>query len=317
MLVADTVHVRYTKWDGSLHWHFDTVLIDRDREGTWLLVEPGGEYRRGNEPPRREEHGFVVLVPADGWWTAYFNAVARSGSGHLVYVDINTAPRWDGDTVHLIDLDLDVTLTPDGTVRLIDEDEFEAHQALYDYPRDVIDQTSATATGVIDALSRGQEPFGVAGFGRVAEQLGWAPGRVVEGYGAASGSGGDARFPQGTLALQFPHFARAGIAIEGYVPATINVDLPFDLVPRRPAARIESLEWLAGYPAETFEFFDAKIAMAGAARRALVYRPDPKTKPDFSQPDSVVEMLAPPIEGIGPGTPVSVWVDPDQARFAV
>ncbi len=315
--MPDAIHVRYAKWDGALHWHFDARLVDRDDHGTWLLVEPGTAYRRGEEPERIDEHGFVLLIPETGWWSAYFNAVPRRSSRHLVYIDINSAARWDGNTVSLIDLDLDVTLSPDGEVRLIDEDEFEAHQGLYGYPRDIIEKTRQTATQVFDAISRGDEPFGTAGFGRVAQQLGWVPGQVVEGHGAASGSGGDARFPQGTLALQFPHFAKAGIAVEHYMPATINVDLPFELIPRNPISRIEHLEWLDGYPTETFEFFDSKIAVAGVAHRGLVYRPDPATKPEFSQPGSVVEVLAPPVDGIGPGTPVSVWVDPDQAGFEV
>ena len=309
------IHVRYTKWNGSLHWHFNTVLVDRDRHGTWLLVEPGSEYRRGEEPPRRDEHGFVLLIPVDGWWTAYFNAVAREAHGHLVYIDINTAARWDEDTVHLVDLDLDVTLAPDGSVRLLDEDEFEAHQTVYGYPQDLIDRTRATATEVFNAVSRREEPFGSAGFSVVARRLGWVPGRVALGHGVASGRDGDERFPQGTLALQFPHFVEAGIPIEGYLPATINVDLPFELVPQKPVARIEQLEWLAGYPAETFEFFDARIAVAGEVHRALVYRPDPATKPEFTQPASVVEVLAPRLRGLGPRTPVSLWVDPDQATF--
>jgi len=315
--MSDVIHVRYTKWDGTLHWHFDAVLMDRDHHGTWLLVEPGTEYRRGQEPGRIDEHGFVLLIPEIGWWSAYFNAVPRRSSRHLVYVDINSAARWEGNTVSLIDLDLDVTLAPDGLVTLLDEDEFEAHQDLYGYPQDLVEKTRATAADVFDAISRGDEPFGGAGFGRVADQLGWAPGKVVEGHGAASGSGGDVRFPQGTLVLQFPHFARAGVAIEGYMPATINVDLPFELVSRNPMSRIEHLEWLDGYPTETFEFFESKIAVAGVAHRALVYRPDPATKPEFTQPGSVVEVLAPPIEGISPGTPVSVWVDPVQAGFEV
>lgn len=314
--MSERIHVRYTKWDGSLHWHFDTVLVDRDTHGTWLLVEPDGEYQRGNELPRRDEHGFVVLVPADGWWTAYFNAVARRSHGHLVYVDINTAARWEDGTVHLIDLDLDVSVSPDGSVRLLDEAEFEEHQTLYRYPQDVIDQTRTAADEVLNAASRRDEPFRIAGVARVAKHLGWVPGNVVDGYGAASGRRGDPRFPLGTLALQFPHFTEAGIAVDEYTPATINVDIPFELSPRDPAGRIEHLEWLAGYPAETFEFFDARIEAAGVVHRALVYRPDPATKPEFIQPDHVVELLAPPIEGIGPGTPVSLWVDPDQAVFA-
>ena len=56
------------------------------------------------------------MVPNDGWWTAFFNPVARET--HLIYAYINTAPRWEQGTVHLTDLDLDVTLASDGSVEL-------------------------------------------------------------------------------------------------------------------------------------------------------------------------------------------------------
>ena len=49
-------------------------------------------------------HDFVLLVPAEGCWTAYFNAE----DDMEIYVDVTTRPVLDGDTVTAVDLDLDV-----------------------------------------------------------------------------------------------------------------------------------------------------------------------------------------------------------------
>lgn len=310
-----TIHIRYTKWDGSLHWHLDAHWIDRDEYGTWGLVPPGGTYAKGTDPERIDEHGFVVLIPDGEWWTASFNAVPRGAHGHLVYVDINSAGTWDGDTLHLIDLDLDVVLDASGTVRILDEDEFADHRTRWAYPPRVVDRARATAARVAANLDLRVEPFAYAGSRRVAELLGWAHGSVVGGHGIASGATPDPRFPDGTLAEQLPFFEGAGIPVSGMFPGTINLDLQFVLTSRSPRHTIERLRWKQGYPAETFSFFDARLAAGGDIHDALVYQPHPETKPEFHQDPTVVEVLAPPIDGISPGTAVSIWVDPDQARF--
>jgi hypothetical protein len=202
-----------------------------------------------------------------------------------------------------------------GTVAIIDRDEFEAHQLLYSYPTEVIAATQEAADSIAELMSSKSEPFALAGPRQVARHLAWAAGMVVTGHGVASGMANDARFPDGTLALQFPHFRAAGIPVDGLAAATINVEVPGRFAPHSPGYRIVDLEWLEGYPAETFDFFSARVAHQGMVHSALVYRPDPTTKPEFDQPEHVVEVLAPQLEGVAPGTALSVWIDPAEGRF--
>ena len=75
------------------------------------------------------------------------------------------------------------------------------------------------------------------------------------------------------------------------------------------------MRWHPEVPPEDFSFLDAAIAVDGAIYQALVYRPHPETKPAHHQPDTVVELLAPPIPDIVPGRIVSIRVDRDQGGF--
>jgi hypothetical protein len=309
------VHVRYTKWDGTLHWHFDAEVIERDVHGTWVVVRPGGWYRRASDPPRVSTHGFVVLVPPGQWWTAYFNAVPHGVNAHVVYVDVNTPAVWNDLTVEMIDLDLDVVLDAGGAAEVLDEDEFLEHSRRFGYTDDVIARSRSTAAHLHGALEAGAEPFGLAGAQRVADALGWVRGRLVDGHGVASGTSGDPRFPNGTLAEQFPHFVAAGIPVEGLYRGTLNLDLFLALQPIEPRWSVQHLTWLADYPAETFAFFEARIEVRGEVHPALVYRPDPTTKPEFHQPTTVLEVLTTFLPDLQPGIPASVWVDPRQAHF--
>jgi protein associated with RNAse G/E len=154
---SDVVRVRYRKFDGTQHRDYPARRLSTDEIGTWLGVVAGtASVYHGR--PSVERIPFVLLVPHDAWWTAMFNPPPRTSE---VYCDIATPARWaDEDTVHLVDLDLDVVRRRgSGLVQLLDEDEFEQHRALFGYPEDVVIQAHSAAKWLFAALGDGTEPF--------------------------------------------------------------------------------------------------------------------------------------------------------------
>lgn len=132
-------------------------------------------------------------------------------------------------------------------------------------------------------------------------------GRVVTGHGVASGRAGDPRFPDGTLALQWPHFAALDdLPLDRLHRATINVDT----TPRRvevvaPWWTVRGVRWHDEVPAEDFSFVPCRAAIgAGPAADGLLYLPHPDTKPDHHQPANVVELLLPRMAGVHEGAVV-------------
>jgi len=164
------IHVRFTKWDGTLHWHYDVARLGEDDHGVWLGGADGTPVRRGTEPPIASPR-FALLVPRNEWWTATFNeSVARSPFGYVVYVDMCTPAEWEGETVSSVDLDLDVAMNADGEVFLLDEDEFEEHRLAMRYPDHIADRARVTAAALFTDLEAGREPFasvGASWLGRV------------------------------------------------------------------------------------------------------------------------------------------------------
>lgn len=161
-MAADLVHVRYTKWDGALHWHFDMTRMGEDEHGIWLGAPSGTPLRRGDSLTRISP-AFAALMPT-GLWTAAFNEVTPdSPFGYDIYIDVCTPPVWDGDTVTAIDLDLDVVRTFDGEVRLEDEDEFVEHAATMEYPDHIVAAARAAAATMFTAVEAGDEPFDKVG----------------------------------------------------------------------------------------------------------------------------------------------------------
>lgn len=167
----DRVHVRFTKYDGTLHWHFDVVRLGEDEHGVWLGGADGTPVRRGSEPPLSSTP-FALLIPAAGWWVATFNPdVPDSPFQHVVYADVCTPAALDGSTIEAIDLDLDVATRADGTVSLLDEDEFEEHRVAMAYPGHVVDRARGAAAALYAAMDAGREPFASIGRTWLAEAL--------------------------------------------------------------------------------------------------------------------------------------------------
>jgi len=155
------VDVQYTKWGGKRHWWWSAEELGRDRFGWWIGSRAGTELRRGFEEPVVVGHDFVVLVPDRGRWIAAWNGPEETELA--LYIDVTDEPVRRPDRVEAVDLDLDVVRLRDGTVRLLDEDEFEEHQVLYGYPAEEIALARATADELLAMVSARQEPFGEVG----------------------------------------------------------------------------------------------------------------------------------------------------------
>jgi hypothetical protein len=153
---SDTVRVVYTKYNGAAHRDYPARRLDSDDLGTWVGV-PRGTASVYHGRPSVEQIPFVLLIPHHAWWTGMFNPPPRTSE---VYCDITTPARWEGDTVHIVDLDLDVVRRREsGLVELRDEDEFAVHRESFGYPEDLVAEAYAAARKLLAALGDGTEPF--------------------------------------------------------------------------------------------------------------------------------------------------------------
>ncbi|MBB5872869.1 protein associated with RNAse G/E [Allocatelliglobosispora scoriae] len=157
-MTGDEVFVAYRKYDGALHWHQTMRRLGEDRHGVWLGAGAGTTVRRGDGPLKTLEHGKVILISPGSWWTASFNGPPARLE---IYCDITTPPTWPHPgEVTMVDLDLDVVrFRHNGSVALLDEDEFAEHRIRYGYPPEVIAAALRAATWLHTAIGSGAEPF--------------------------------------------------------------------------------------------------------------------------------------------------------------
>ncbi|ASW58032.1 DUF402 domain-containing protein [Plantactinospora sp. KBS50] len=153
---SEMVRVVYRKYDGSAHRDYPARRLAEDDLGTWLGVTVGtASVYHGR--PSVEQIPFVLLVPHEAWWTGMFNPPPRTSE---VYCDITSPARWEGDTVHLYDLDLDVVRRrATGVVELRDEDEFAENRVRYGYPDELVGHAREAVDWLLGVLGDGTEPF--------------------------------------------------------------------------------------------------------------------------------------------------------------
>lgn len=153
------VHVNQRKWPDSPHWHFDAERIGEDYHGVWLFVDAATVMQRGTEQPRPAGIDMVILVPnTDPWMVEFY----RDHPTDAVYVNIGSVPEWEESMVTQIDLDLDVIRKTDGTVVIVDEDEFAEHQVALAYPPAIVQLARQASDRAARLLEEGNEPFAAA-----------------------------------------------------------------------------------------------------------------------------------------------------------
>lgn len=153
------ITVQFFKYPDRPHWRHEMRRLGQDVHGTWLGAPAGSTVQRGDEPPVVLNHPFVQLITPNAFWSVIYNG---EDNKYPVYVDIATPAKWINDhRVEMIDIDLDVVRRRDGTVEVLDEDEFLDHRERFNYPDWLVDRARTTTAELVMRLETRTEPFGV------------------------------------------------------------------------------------------------------------------------------------------------------------
>ncbi len=150
----------------------------------------------------------------------------------------------------------------------------------------------------------------------MAEHWQTVAGTIQRGHQVASGLADASPYPGGTIALQLPHFAARGLDLSAYYLGTINVSiapLRFEIV--QPVACFRQVRWTDRHPPEDFSFADCRLEVARRRYAGLIYYPHPETKAQHFQDPALLEVLAPPIAGLGYGMALELALNLAQIRL--
>jgi protein associated with RNAse G/E len=147
--VGQPVRIRGTSYDGRPHWLHAAYLVLQKDEIIVTQTFAGLEVATRNGPWASPYH-----TRGHYWTDRWYNVIRLDpppratlpelwqGSRRAFYCNVATPAEFDGETIHYVDLQLDVLafIAPDGSMRyeVRDEDEFEEAQARFGYPEPLV-----------------------------------------------------------------------------------------------------------------------------------------------------------------------------------
>ncbi len=141
-------------------------------------------------------------------------------------------------------------------------------------------------------------------------------GQLQAGYGVASGRATHSPYPQGTIALQTPHFQKLGLDLTPYYPGTLNISIaPAQFRLHQPQWTFPLVHWYPQSCPETFSFAPCMVVYADQQISGLIYYPHPETKPNHFQDPSTIEVLAAYIPEIEATATLTLGVPPQQVEI--
>ena len=102
----------------------------------------------------------MLLAPPRGWWVAAWQGEPSTSD---LYVHVTTPPDYGDGCLTCFDLDLDVLRWRDGSVTLVDEDEFEDHRVRFGYPPEIVKEATTTAAWLQEVVAERRPPFDSTG----------------------------------------------------------------------------------------------------------------------------------------------------------
>jgi hypothetical protein len=132
-------------------------------------------------------------------------------------------------------------------------------------------------------------------------------GIIKTGHGVASGVSAGSPYPTGSIAMQAPFFKARGLDLSGCYFGTLNVSIaPGQWKIVRPAFHFENVKWTDLHPPETFSFLPCDIRYCAVTVKGWLYYPHPETKAAHWQDASVMEIIAPRLEGLRYGEQIDL-----------
>ncbi len=130
------ITVRACKYDGSEHRTWQAEVLRH--EGPLLVLDATFD--------REIKHDLLGTIPfgthsveyywLDRWYNI-FRFARPSGELRSYYCNINLPPKFDGDLLNYVDLDIDMLVEPDFSYRVVDLEDFEKNAARFGYSAQV------------------------------------------------------------------------------------------------------------------------------------------------------------------------------------
>ncbi|HYW70207.1 MAG TPA: DUF402 domain-containing protein [Pyrinomonadaceae bacterium] len=142
--------IEHRRWHGRLADRTDSLIVLEAEFDTDVSHHLLGEIKAGTR--------LIEYYWLERWYNV-FRFLQDNGSTRLYYCNVNTPPRFDGQVLTYVDLDIDVIVQPDYSFEILDLDEFRENWQRYGYtPTERANAANALNT-LIGMIESRQFPF--------------------------------------------------------------------------------------------------------------------------------------------------------------
>ena len=152
------ITVRTYKYDGSAHRHWRARVSKEEDSLLVLDAVFEKEIRHPLLGTLARETRSLEYYWLDRWYNV-FRFVQPTGELRNFYCNVNVPPVLQNDVLSYIDLDMDVLVAPDFSYSILDEDEFAANAARFNYPLEVLKRSQSALTELISLIEERAFPF--------------------------------------------------------------------------------------------------------------------------------------------------------------
>ena len=156
------------KHDGSLHRIWDRGLVLANNEDYVIIATKRAKVVESNGRRWFTKEPAVTIFSKKDWW----NVICMiKEDGICYYCNIASPSLVDFNHIKYIDYDLDAKLFPDGTIRVLDEKEYQRHRDLYHYSDDLDAVLKYQTKEIVKLMEERKFPFDDAVIRRYYEKF--------------------------------------------------------------------------------------------------------------------------------------------------
>jgi uncharacterized protein len=157
-ILANAITVRTYKYDGTEHrqWRAQISRIENP------LIVLDAKFEEEIKHPLLGTVAPETLSIEYYWldrWYNIFRFIEPSGELRNFYCNVNVPPVLQGGVLSYIDLDIDILVAPDFSYSILDEDEFAANAARFNYPEEVLWRSREALEQLLALIEERAFPF--------------------------------------------------------------------------------------------------------------------------------------------------------------
>jgi len=169
--MAEHITASARAYDGHVKYTWPLTLMHQDDDFMALKGEAGRPVWHGRHGLVHVEFGSIEFYWKDRWYTVGISH-DEAGSVQLWYCNVCLPPvRFESRSLSFIDLELDVIVEPDLSIRVADEEEFMAAVSRYQIPEPVVERARLTIDHLASLVCARAWPFDSTRIDRL-----WPPG---------------------------------------------------------------------------------------------------------------------------------------------